>query len=399
MLKNLMLLWMLADSADPSDRKEAVRQWAQLMVPLLVGIVFTLCVMWIWTVVRRARRIRDGQERRRPGAKIADAWEVAGQRAKAPTAEELRAGFEVPDDEPDSGAEEPRVRQSASDEQTRDASRAKRLREEKAGVAPQDEPAGESRSVLPPGKRPVVLVTGGAKRVGKAIAMSFARAGCDIIFTYHTSHEEAGWAAREFEKLGVSSTMYCVDFDDPAAVESFATTLADTAPRLDIVVHNASVYTPTPLDSLTAEEALRQYRVNALAPLVISSRLAPLLAASPLMGGGSVIVIADIHALGRPRRDFGAYAMSKAAVAEMVHQLARDMAPNVRVNGIAPGVVAWPSDGPDADDSFQEKYIRRIPLGRAGTPDDAAEAIRWLALHAHYITGEILRVDGGRWLT
>jgi pteridine reductase len=112
-----------------------------------------------------------------------------------------------------------------------------------------------------------------------------------------------------------------------------------------------------------------------------------------------VIAFTDIHSMGRPRKDFSAYSMSKAAITEMVYTLARDLGPEVRVNAVAPGVVAWPEEGNDADPDMQRKYVRRIPLGRPGTPDDAAEVVRWLAFDATYLTGEVIRVDGGRWLT
>jgi pteridine reductase len=106
----------------------------------------------------------------------------------------------------------------------------------------------------------------------------------------------------------------------------------------------------------------------------------------------------DMHALGRPRKGFAAYSMSKAALIEMVRCLARDLAPRVRVNGVAPGVVAFPESGYESTPDLQAKYLSRVPLDRSGTPEDAAEAVRWLALDARYTTGEIVRVDGGRWL-
>jgi pteridine reductase len=106
----------------------------------------------------------------------------------------------------------------------------------------------------------------------------------------------------------------------------------------------------------------------------------------------------DMHALGRPRMGMSAYAMSKAALVEMVRSLARELAPAVRVNGVAPGVVAWPESGYEADRAMQQRYLERVPMKRAGTPEDAAGAVRWLALEAPYVTGEIIRVDGGRWL-
>ncbi len=246
--------------------------------------------------------------------------------------------------------------------------------------------------------RPLALITGGAKRVGRATAHALAASGCDLILTYRTSDTEAQSAATEFETLGASVRLEQLDLDDLAAVEDLSRRLADTLPSLDIIVHNASVYEPSPLASLTADHALHHYRVNALAPLLLSAMLAPLLKQSARRGGSAIVAMADIHAIGRPRRNHAAYSMSKAALAEMVRSLARDLAPDVRVNGVAPGVVEWPDHGPESDPEAQQRYLSRVPLERAGAPEDAAEVVRWLALDAHYTTGQIIRVDGGRWL-
>jgi pteridine reductase len=106
----------------------------------------------------------------------------------------------------------------------------------------------------------------------------------------------------------------------------------------------------------------------------------------------------DIHASERPRKNFAAYSMSKAALEQMVRVLALELAPKVRVNGVAPGVVAFPDSGAESDPEMQARYLKRVPLARSGTPEEAAEAVRWLALDATYTTGEVVRVDGGRWL-
>lgn len=230
--------------------------------------------------------------------------------------------------------------------------------------------------------RPVAVVTGAGRRVGRAIADELARAGCRVLGTSRSSPDP----------------LLRVDMDDPEAAERWAQGLAESLPRLDVLVHNASIYGPTPLDSLGAQDLLRYYRVHAVSPALITKRLAPLLRASPLPIGGAVVAMADMHVLGRPRRDFSAYAMSKAALVELVRTLARDLAPRVRVNAVAPGVVAWPESGHESDAGSQEAYVRRVPLQRAGTPEDAATAVRWLALEAGYVTGEIIRLDGGRWL-
>ncbi|MCC6661356.1 MAG: SDR family oxidoreductase [Phycisphaerales bacterium] len=246
--------------------------------------------------------------------------------------------------------------------------------------------------------RPVAMVTGAARRVGRAIARSLAESAFDLILTYHHSHTEATETARDLATLGAGVRLEQLDLSDLGAVAAFGARLGGELPRLDVLVHNASVYGPSPVAALDAGELLRNYRVNAGAPLLLSAALAPLLSRSPLPGGGCIVAMCDIHAMGRPRRDFAAYSMSKAALAEMVRSLARDLAPGVRVCGVAPGVIAFPEHGPDADPEAQQRYLSRVPLGRSGTPRDAAEVVRWLALDAHYVTGEIVRLDGGRWL-
>jgi pteridine reductase len=250
----------------------------------------------------------------------------------------------------------------------------------------------------PSGSRPVAIVTGGARRVGLAIARSLAAAGLDLVITYRESLDEAKTAAAELEQNGAAVRIEEINLDDLTATEALGARLARDLPRVDVLVHNASVYGPKPLADLTANDILRNYRINAAAPLLLSKCLARRLSDSPLDGRGAIVAMCDMHAMGRPRSDFAAYTMSKAALIEMVQSLARDLAPDVRVNGVAPGVVAFPETGPEADQEMQRKYISRVPLGRAGTPEDAAAVVRWLALEAQYVTGEVIRLDGGRWL-
>lgn len=249
---------------------------------------------------------------------------------------------------------------------------------------------------MSPARRPVALVTGGARRVGRAICLALARDGVDVRLTYRTSADQAESLLTELRALGVEATADRLDLDDTDAVETYARRLPSELTGLDILVHNASTYDPTPLDSVTAGQAAGAYRVNALAPLLLSRALTPLLRASNAAGGGAIIAMCDIHALGLPRRGFAAYSMSKAALAEMVRTLALELAPEVRVNGVAPGVVAWPESGHESGEAAQQRYLSRVPLARAGTPEDAAEAVRWLARDARYTTGQIIRVDGGR---
>ncbi len=344
---------------------------AKTAVIIIVGLGACVAVLFAillaMTTIRAMRRAAQLRDRPAPksGSSGPDPWFEAGRRAMPATPAEMReAGAAPPADDP------------------------------------VDDPAPRSaRPATPPrGGRPLALVTGAARRVGRAVAVELARRGCDVTFTYNTSRADAESLARELSALGATASFYEVDFSEPGSVEAFAAGMGETLSRLDVLVHNASVYEPSPLGDLGAEQALRQFRVNALAPLMLTARLAPLMERSILAGGAAVVAMCDIHAMGRPRRDFAAYAMSKAALAEMVQSLARDLAPGVRVNGVAPGVVAWPDSGAESQASEQSRYLKRVPLGRAGEPEDAARAVVWLALDATYTTGDILKVDGGRWL-
>jgi len=247
--------------------------------------------------------------------------------------------------------------------------------------------------------RPVALITGGARRVGAAVCLALARAGCDVLLTFRQSEQQArDLVSRVRDEIGVAANVRPLDLSDLDRVERFARDLAEELPRLDVLVHNASRYGASPLAELSTHDLLEYFHVNAAAPALLTRALADRLRASPLPGGGAVVAMCDIHAMGRPRRNHLAYSMSKAALVELVRSLARDLAPEVRVNGAAPGVVAFPEHGYEADPEYQRRYLSRVPLGRAGSPEDAAEAVRWLALDATYVTGHILRVDGGRWL-
>ncbi len=245
---------------------------------------------------------------------------------------------------------------------------------------------------------PVAVVTGGARRVGRAICLEMARAGCDVVTTYLTSRGDAESLAAEVRAAGRACEVARVDLRETAACEAWARSVAEQVGRVDALVHNASVYARTPLEELTGAEALAHFRVHALTPVMITRALGGALRASGRVGGAGVVAMLDIHAMGRARRGRLAYAMSKGALLEAVRALALEMAPAVRVNGVAPGVVAWPEEGEESDEAMQERYLRRVPLGRAGTAQEAARVVRWLALEASYVTGEVVRVDGGEWL-
>jgi pteridine reductase len=234
--------------------------------------------------------------------------------------------------------------------------------------------------------------------VGRATALELARAGCDVDITFRRSADEAEDTVAALRSLGSVTEAFAFDLDHTENVEAFVSRYHGARDRLDVLVHNASIYQPAPLAELTPEVAERFMRVNAVSPLLLTAGLADLLRKSTQEHGGAVVCMCDMHAMGRPRKDFAPYTMSKAALVEMVRSLALDLAPSVRVTGVAPGVVAFPEEGYESDKAMQERYLSRVPLARAGTEDDAAEAVRWLALEAGYVTGEIIRLDGGRWL-
>ncbi|MBY0113871.1 MAG: SDR family oxidoreductase [Phycisphaerales bacterium] len=254
--------------------------------------------------------------------------------------------------------------------------------------------------MTPPHPAISALITGGTRRVGLAIARAFAnhRRGSHLILTTREVGPDANSAKRELESLGATVAIERLDPGDLTAVEAFTQSLGRSQSSLDALVLNASSYDETPLDEIRAADLDRHMRVNAFGPALLARGLSSLLAKSTYSHGAGIVAMADMHVLGRPRKNLLAYSMSKAALVEAVRTLARELAPRVRVNAVAPGVIEWPTSGPDADPDFQAAYLKRVPLSRAGSAADAAEAVRWLALDASYTTGEILRVDGGRWL-
>src|SRR5215210_7762111 len=209
--------------------------------------------------------------------------------------------------------------------------------------------------------RRVALVTGGAKRVGRAIVQRLASADFDVAFTYLTSEVEAAQSRTELESAGTAALAIKADFTHAQrAVETIARGFADKFDRLDVLVNSASLYEPGKLEETDLQQSRRLMAVHFESPLLLCQAFAPLLRRSK----GHIVNMLDLLAE-RPWPQYLAYCASKAALWNLTLGLARELAPEVTVNGIAPGVVEWPEGYPQAE---RQKYLKRVPLGRAGTP-------------------------------
>ncbi len=244
----------------------------------------------------------------------------------------------------------------------------------------------------PPGGRPVALVTGAARRIGAAIARTLHAAGYDLVLHHHTSQADA-LALRDelLAARGDSVVLVRADLADDAASAVLVQAALDGFGRLDALVNNASRFRPTPLGTITPSDWDELFASNARAPLFLAQAAAPHLRAS----GGAIVNLVDIYAE-RPLPDHPVYVMAKAALLALTRALARDLGPQVRVNAVAPGAILWPEQPPPPDRRAQ--LLRATALQRLGEPADVAGAVLYLLRDARYVTGEVLRVDGGRWL-
>ncbi|HEV7301041.1 MAG TPA: SDR family oxidoreductase [Tepidisphaeraceae bacterium] len=241
--------------------------------------------------------------------------------------------------------------------------------------------------------KPVALVTGGAKRVGRAIVERLAAEGFNIAFTYHGSTAAAAELVATLTNHGTTALAIQCDLTDPdPATAEIATRITAHFARLDVLVNNASLYEPSDLSHATLAQLRRFQAIHVESPLLLCQRLAALLRAGD---GGHIINMVDVLAE-RPWPQYLAYCTTKAALVNLTLGLARELAPQVTVNGIAPGVVEWPPGYPEDE---KQKYLQRVPLARPGTSTDVAELIAFLVTRGTYITGQIIRLDGGRMLT
>ena len=245
----------------------------------------------------------------------------------------------------------------------------------------------------PRSDRPVALITGAGRRVGAVIARTLHAAGYDLALHYRHSAAEATALAETLERQRAGSTLLLQgELADTAALPVLIASLLAHYGRLDALVNNASAFYPTPLGEATPAQWNELFASNAQAPFFLSQAAVPALREAQ----GGIVNLLDIYAE-RPLANHPLYCMAKAALAAMTRSLALDLAPQVRVNGVAPGAVMWPSDGKPYDD--QQAMLARTPMQRAGTPEDVAGVVLWLLRDAPFVTGQVVRVDGGRTLS
>jgi len=235
-----------------------------------------------------------------------------------------------------------------------------------------------------------VLVTGAARRIGAAIAQRLHSEGANVAIHYRRSKVEAGeFCARLNDVRADSARLFQADLNARTELVGLVDSVTSWSGQLDVLVNNASSFYPTPLGHITEENWLDLVGSNLKAPLFLSQATAPYLRASH----GNIINIVDIHAY-RPLREHAVYGAAKAGLVMLTRSLAKELAPDVRVNAVAPGAISWPENG--MSDSVKQDVLSQVPLQRTGAPEDIAGCVVYLARDASYVTGQIIAVDGGR---
>jgi len=232
----------------------------------------------------------------------------------------------------------------------------------------------------------VALVTGAAKRLGRATAVAFAQAGAHIAVHYGRSGTEARETAERIRASGRRAELFQTDLSDPRQIEEMFVAVGEAFGRLDILVNNASIYPRAPIENLTADQWDAVLAVNARAPALCIRHAVAL-----MPDGGAIVNITDIAAE-KARAGYPAYCASKGALLALTKSAAMALGPrNIRVNAVAPGAILWEDETPERQ---KRQVLAQVPMKRTGSPEDVAAAVVFLAGH-DYITAQTLRVDGG----
>ena len=234
------------------------------------------------------------------------------------------------------------------------------------------------------------LITGAARRIGATIASRLHEEGATVAIHYRGS-AQAATALRDQLNAGRenSAEIFQANLNDDQQLDALVQNVVQWSGRIDVLINNASTFYPTPMGTVTSKQWDDLVGSNLRAPLFLSQAAMPALKSA----GGCIVNIVDIHAQ-RPLRNHVVYGAAKAGLAMLTRSLAKDLAPEIRVNGVAPGAILWPED--DMTSETKEKILEQVPLGRQGLPADIADAVIFLARDARYVTGQIISVDGGR---
>ncbi len=235
-----------------------------------------------------------------------------------------------------------------------------------------------------------ILITGGAKRIGRQIALTMHDAGHNVVIHYRSSSSAAASLVNQLNETRTDSAIAIQgDLLDIACIPGMIRECIQQYGRLDALINNASSFYPTPIELLEDDFWNDLVGSNLKAPAFLAKHSAKHLREF----GGSIINIVDIHAK-NPMANHPIYCSAKAGLEMLTKALARDLAPDIRVNAVSPGAILWPEQ-PSGEDT-QAEVIKKIPLQRMGEPEDIANMVRFLVDEAHYVTGQIIAVDGGR---
>jgi pteridine reductase len=238
----------------------------------------------------------------------------------------------------------------------------------------------------------VVLVTGAARRIGAAISRTLHAAGARVVLHCNRSRDEAEKLAAELN-AGRPGTVAIVQGDllKTKELERIVNEAARAMGRLDALVNNASSFHATPFGTISERDWEDLVGTNLRAPLMLAQAATPRLRESK----GAIVNIADIHAE-RPLKDFVVYSIAKAGLVALTRSLALELGPDIRVNAVAPGAILWPDGGEHFAATEKARITQQTPLGRIGSPEDVAGAVKYLLFDAPFVTGQVLAVDGGR---
>lgn len=235
-----------------------------------------------------------------------------------------------------------------------------------------------------------IFLTGGAKRIGKTTCKHFHDEGFNIIFHYNTSDKQANEIKESLNSIRKDSCFVIqADFNDKSSIERLAEGVAEITDELAVLINNASSFYPTPIEQASQNEWDDLMATNATTPLFLTQALLPFLKKAK----GCVINISDTLAPSGIK-NFSLYSGAKSALEGITKSLAKELAPDIRVNAISPGAILWPEDE-DLTEEQQKERLSKVPLGRIGSPEDISSVAVFLT-DAKYITGQVIKVDGGR---